>query len=416
MNNNFIKMMGPTRFLIGALIFLFPFIALVTLFGVSLASFTILIASLFFVKRGVAALRLHWHAIRWVVLAFLFNFVFVLLCLWLRAGEELKLLERPSRMLFAVSALMLVLVVKPDRRFLWWGVIAGAIAGALLVGYQRLGLDMFRPGGLINAITFGDLSLLLGLLALTAAVDLRQGGRAVWPAIGAIAGIAGSIMTGTRGAWVALALAAFIFIRYSHVLSSKRVRAVVMLSFALVGATFFVRDTGVAARVDQGVADVTAYFKGGVVYSNLGIRLELWKGAAMLIAEHPLTGQGIDSYRDALARYVQQGRLDPAVLPMPHVHNDALQALVTGGIVGFSIWVGTLAAPFMFFARALADGAGGSKRLLALALGGMLVVASYFSFGLTEVIFWSVKGSMFYALMIFLFMGFCLNAKDNDGK
>ncbi len=416
MNNNFIKMMGPNRFLIGSLVFLFPFLALVTLFGVSLSSFAILIASLFFVKPGVAALRLHWHDIRWVLLAFLFNFLFALLCLALRDGERLSLLERPSRMLFAASALILVLVVKPDRRFLWWGVIGGALAGLALVGYQRLGLDIERPGGLINAITFGDLSLLLGLLSLAAAVDLRKSTGAVWPAIGAIAGIVGSIMTGTRGAWVALGLAAFLFIRYSHVLSSKRVRAVVALSFALVAATYFVRDTGVAQRVDQGVHDVTTYFSGGSAFSNLGIRLELWKGAAMLIAERPLAGHGVQGYRDALGAYVAQGRLDAVVLPMPHVHNDALQALVTGGVVGFALWLATLVAPFLFFARALVPGAHGGKQRFALALAGMLVVASYFSFGLTEVIFWSVKGCLFYALMIFLLMGFCLNAKDTDGK
>jgi O-antigen ligase len=400
----------------GALVFLFPFLSLVTLFGVSLASFTILIASLFFVKRGAAALRLHWHDIRWVVLAFAFNFVFALLCLALRAGEHLSLLEKPSRMLFAVTALMLVLVVKPDRRFLWWGVIAGALAGLPLISYQRVYLDIERPGGLINAITFGDLSLLLGLMALAAAVDLRRSGRAIWPAVGAIAGVTGSIMTGTRGAWVALALAAILFMRYSHVLSSKRVRAAVALSFALVAATYFVRDTGVAQRVDQGLHDIAQYYAGGSAFTNLGIRLELWKGATLLIAEHPLTGQGIDSYQAALARYVAQGRLDPVVLTMQHVHNDALQAMVTGGIVGFALWLATLAAPLLFFARALASDPRGGKQRFALALAGMLVVVSYFSFGLTEVFFWSMKGSMFYALMIFLLMGLCLNAKENDGK
>jgi O-antigen ligase len=44
----------------------------------------------------------------------------------------------------------------------------------------------------------------------------------------------------------------------------------------------------------------------------------------------------------------------------------------------------------------------------------MLVVLSYFSFGLTEVIFWSLKGSMFYALMVFLLMGLCLVAKTRQ--
>jgi len=43
-------------------------------------------------------------------------------------------------------------------------------------------------------------------------------------------------------------------------------------------------------------------------------------------------------------------------------------------------------------------------------------VLSYFSFGLTEVIFWSLKGSMFYALMVFLLMGLCLVAKTRQAK
>jgi O-antigen ligase len=44
-----------------------------------------------------------------------------------------------------------------------------------------------------------------------------------------------------------------------------------------------------------------------------------------------------------------------------------------------------------------------------------LVVTSYMCFGLTEVIFWSMKGSLFYALMVFILMGFCLNAKEKIG-
>jgi O-antigen ligase len=93
-----------------------------------------------------------------------------------------------------------------------------------------------------------------------------------------------------------------------------------------------------------------------------------------------------------------------------------LHAMVTGGLFGLLIWAFTLAAPFIFFARMLSGARDISSELLSLSLAGMLVVVGYFSFGLTEVIFWSVKGSMFYALMIFLLMGFCLNAKGNDGK
>jgi O-antigen ligase len=414
MNNNLIKTWDPRQLLIGVLVFLFPFLSLVTLFGVSLSSFTFFIAALFVLKPGAGAVRRHWREVRWVVLAFLLNFVFALLCLAFRTYEHMGIIEKPFRMLVALSALVLVLVFKPDRRALWWGVIAGAVAAALLVGYQRLELNLDRPGGLINPITFGDLSLLLGLLALAAAVDFRSASRALWPAAGAVAGIVGSIMTGTRGGWVALALVAFLFIKYSHALSSKRVRAVVVLSFALVAGSYFIPQTGVRERVDQGVKDITTYYSGGSAFSNLGIRLELWKGAALLIAEHPLLGQDNDSYKAAMRRYVAEGKLDPVVLPMPHLHNDALQAMVTGGVTGLLVWLATLVAPFLFFARSIATRARTGQ--LALALAGMLVVVAYFSFGLTEVIFWSVKGSLFYALMIFLLMGFCLNAKENDGK
>ena len=50
----------------------------------------------------------------------------------------------------------------------------------------------------------------------------------------------------------------------------------------------------------------------------------------------------------------------------------------------------------------------------------MLVVLAYAAFGLSEVIFWSMKGSLFYALMVFLLMGWCLVGEDagarTDGK
>lgn len=414
MNNKLIRTLGTKQAVAGALVFLLPFLSLVTGFGVSLASFLFLIAACFCLKDGVPALRASWPEVRWVVLAFLFKFLLTLSFFLLRHEAILSMLERPLRMLLAVAALMLVLVVKPDRKTLWWGVIGGAIGALALVGYQRLATGMERPGGLMNAITFGDLSLCLALVSIAAAIDMR-GRQVFWPALGALAGLAGSIMTGTRGGWIALLLAGILMIRYSHVMSSRRVRGLAVALFALVAGTYFVPETGVRDRVQQGVVDITTWVDGGSAFSNVGIRLELWKGACMLIREHPLTGRDNEVYMDDMAAWVKQGELDPVVLPMPHLHNDALQAFVTGGVFGFLAWLATLVAPFRFFSRALRR-AEASKQQFALALAGVLVVASFFGFGLTEVMFYSVKASLFYALMVFLLMGFYLNAKASDGK
>jgi O-antigen ligase len=82
-------------------------------------------------------------------------------------------------------------------------------------------------------------------------------------------------------------------------------------------------------------------------------------------------------------------------------------------VTGFALWLAVMVAPLLFFARALREGRGTPQS--ALALAGILVVTSYMCFGLTEVIFWSMKGSLFYALMVFVLMGFCLNAKEKIG-
>ncbi|MES2298092.1 MAG: O-antigen ligase family protein [Pseudomonadota bacterium] len=416
MNNNSTHIGAPTRDVAAALVLLFPLASLVSAFGIGASTFAFLLAALLLAKPAGAALARHAIDTRAVLLAFALNLLFALLCVALREGGHVSALEKPARMLAALSAMLVVLVVRPDRRRLWWGVAGGALAGALVVAWQRWGLGIERPGALLNAITFGDLSLCLGLVALAGTVDLRGTREAIVPALGALAGLAGSIISGSRGGWVALLLAGLLFVRYSRSLRGRVVGALLALSCVVLAASYLIPQTGVRDRVAEGVNDVRVYFNGGTVKTHVGIRLELWKGALILIRQHPLAGIDVDAYKDEMRVLAQQGRLDPVVLAAPHLHNDALQALVTGGVLGFLAWAATLMAPFVFFARSLGPTGRPGNARFALALAGMLVVLSYFAFGLTEVIFWSVKACDFYALMIFLLMGFCLNAKEDDGQ
>jgi O-antigen ligase len=415
MNNNLNHLPGGARQVwIGALVFLLPALSLITLFGVSLVSFLLLLSALFMFAACRAALARHWHETRLVVSAFLFNFGYALLGYLVRPETTANNLEKPARMLFALSALALVLAVHPPRRALWWGVIAGAVGALVLVAYQRLGLGLGRPGGLINPITFGDIALCLALLAMVAASDFRGRGHLFWPVLGALAGLAAALLTGSRGGLLALPVAAFILARHRHLVPGGRVRALLVAGLALCVAALFVPAVGMQGRMAEGVSDVQAWAGGGSKDSSMGIRLELWKGGAMLAREHPLFGVGPNNLHAHLGQYVGQGRLDAVVLPLPHLHNDVLQVLATGGVVGLAAWLGLLAAPLLFFLRAL-HGSDNARRS-APAFAGLLVVLCYFCFGLTEVIFWSVKGSLFYALMVFLLMGFCLNEKEQIGK
>ena len=411
MNNKFMKMPELQRGLVAAVAFMLPFLSLLTLWGVSLSSFLFLLLALLYFKQSRAALARHWPAVRTVGFAFLIYFLFAVFCLVLRPDVGAGDIEKPARMLLAASALALVIAYRPPRSALWWGVIGGALGGALLVGFQRLALGMDRPGGLLNAITTGDLLVCFGLLALAAAVDQRAGGKTAWPALGAAAGLAGALMTGTRGALVALLPAAILFYLHARGALGGRTRELVAASFALVVAGYAIPQTGAQARVAQGIDDVRSWYAGGSAYTNMGIRMELWKAAAQLVAERPLLGRSLAQAKRDMARRVGEGELDPVVLPAVHFHNDALHVLVTGGLAGLFAWLSILVAPLVFFARSLRSATGES---VAPALAGMLLVTSYLCFGLTEVIFWSVKASLLYALMVFILMGMCLNTQEQE--
>ncbi|WP_296944529.1 O-antigen ligase [uncultured Massilia sp.] len=413
MNSNSTNTREPARIWIGTLAFLLPFLSLVTLFGVSLVSFLFLISALISFKPARDALRRHWPQIRWVVLAFLLHFLFVLACAVLR-GASMGPVEKPARMLFAASALAMVLAARPPRATLWWGAAAGGLAALPFIAWQRLGLGIERPGGLINAITFGDLALLLGLLALVGAIDLRDRPRqALLAGAGALAGIAASLMTGTRGGWLGLLLMGLVLLPRRGMFGTRRGGMLLAGAAVVLAAVWFAPGLGLHARFVEGVDEARDWYAGGQVWTNVGSRLELWKGALMLVEERPLLGRDFEEGRARLAEYARAGTLDPMVLELPHLHNDGLQALATGGVVGFALWAAILAAPLAFFLRRL--GRDMRAPQFAAALAGVVVVLGYMGFGLTEVIFWSMKGSLFYALMVFMLVGFCLNAKEKIG-
>lgn len=407
------------RVAIAAMAACFPVLVLVTGQGASLVSFLFIVGIFFMLPQARAALASHWHETRWVIMAFGLYAAFTLLCFLLRPETPLSTVEKPARMLLAVTAMLMVQAARLPGVVLWRGIIGGALVGAAYIGYLRWMVGIDRPGGFMNAITFGDISVCLGLVSLAWASMMRTARDALWPCIGAVAGLLGAVATGSRGSWLALAAFIVLFVFYRHRIRGKAVRVLALLALALTLGAYLLPQTGLRTRVADVKANIDAYFsEDGNPYTNVGVRLELWKGASLLIAQHPLLGQDFATARNKLKAMAERGELDAEALPPKdfpaHVHNDILQNLVTGGLVGLLAWAGTLVVPFLFFARMFSARQRASRERTALGLAGMLIVSSYFAFGLTEVIFWSVRGSIFYAIMIFMFMGFCLNAEDDE--
>ncbi len=125
----------------------------------------------------------------------------------------------------------------PPSRWGWWsGLIGGGVAVGAIALYERAWLGLARASNGMNAIPFGDISLLLGALSLIALIERGQSREryAAWWACGlalaALGGFSASLLSGTRGGWIALPVLAWLIYRDALRTLSRRARRGIMLA------------------------------------------------------------------------------------------------------------------------------------------------------------------------------------------
>lgn len=151
------------------------------------------------------------ETLAWVAVLALFGCQLVLDAA--RSGVPLARYTAPSLPWWPWLGLMLLLAWHsrtPAVCWWWRGITLGAVLSGLKALHDRLIEEERRAGDLINAIPFGNLSLVLGVLSLLWWLDnLGEGRRGLvvwWAALGAGMGLLGSLLSGTRGGWLTLPL------------------------------------------------------------------------------------------------------------------------------------------------------------------------------------------------------------------
>jgi O-antigen ligase len=391
-------------------LFLLPVMALTTSFGLVLAQFAILLG------LSLASVRAcyvrHFRTIAAILLAFAGYFL-VSLWRYLAYEQGVSTLDGPSRLLFGLSCIGFVVALRPSWRLFCIGLCLGVIGAGLLALVQRLVVGMERVDGYTHhPITFGDLALAMGLLAWCSRAVLRQTRWAVFPWLALAAGMLVSILSASRGGWLALPLVLWPMLRYG--IQSDQAKTwllaclVVMLMLVL---AYILPFTGVAHRIAEAVSDVQAYMAHNDATTSVGIRLELWKASWRMFLDHPWVGVGRKEFDVALLQLAQQGFLQQSpALTYSSSHNDALHFLATGGLLDFSCLLMMYAAPLLFFIRILRQAPSSAQNP---ALMGLVLVLCFIGFGLTDVMFWLMRPKVFYIMMICTLVGFCLVEKES---
>jgi O-antigen ligase len=281
-------------------------------------------------------------------------------------------------------------LLAPWQASWWWGLgLTGVITGAWAL-WQRGPLGVSRADGLdpMHAILYGNLSLLAGVCCLAGLAwawsQPRRRPWVAWLLAGALGGLLASLLSGSRGGWVALPVAAWLLYRlWWRRWPVRRQWGLGLVAAGLLALVVALPQSGVQGRVAVAVAEVQAYLAGDA-RGSVGTRLEIYRGSAALIAERPLLGHGHQGYRDGMRQQVEEGRLIASVARHWHAHNDPLDAWVRRGLPGLLIVLGLYLVPLWAVMRALPGAHGGAR---SLALAGLMLPVMFFDFGLSYAFF-----------------------------
>ncbi len=324
---------------------------------------------------------------RWFLLALLLFGLHLMLDAW-RSGAPVGH-QTASTLPWWPLAAALVLVawrrLPPVGVALWWGAAFGALAacGIVLVRWLALGVDRVHVPG-INAIPFGNLSLMLGVLSLVWALRLSQ--MPLLFGVAALAGLVVSLLSGTRGGWVTLPVVAVVLflcqgaeIRRLWSAWSLQTRLLAVAGVVLVAA-FAVWQA--LPRAVALVEDLRGYLHQGVTRTSVGLRLDMWHAAWTLFLQKPLLGWGEGAMMPELRRLIAAGELNEQARYFGfQLHSDVLDTLARRGLLGLITLLLMYAVPLAGFVRRLKCG---DVEVRMFALAGTLVVLMFAGFGLTQ--------------------------------
>jgi O-antigen ligase len=273
--------------------------------------------------------------------------------------------------------------------------------GLMAVHMHVLNLDRgINPNGFLGTIPQTSLSIILAMVALQCWVApdgiLRS---RVAPAVLLAIAFSVPLLSQTRsGLGVALALGIVLWL----LLPRKNVRVLLgSVGAAAIVMVVVMTNSTLWSRGDQTVAEIERYMsEDHFVSTSTTTRLELWRFAGKMFAEHPLLGVGNHNFADTLAGYKSTGQT-PAELGMfTHPHNDVLKFAAEGGLLGAAailmLYLAPLTAAWKRYRRR-PSAASPALPLLVLCSGFILA-------GMVDVVLAWRPTIMFYGLAISLLL------------
>lgn len=357
--------------------------------------------------------RSTWWGARWVIIACLLRLIYDICNV---ASHRLGWapLDLPSQTL-PFLALAAVFALPIDRRILALGFGLTSLTLGIVCFYQHYLLGIERPYGLNGgdwaAIEFAMYLLIMVLLSLLEALrsDVTWLMRAFYSVAAAI-GLAGAILTQSRGPLLAFAPICSILLIWQGWQSRHWRRALIALGLVIIGMLIVTASLQREmlerfSAVQRELATSSSLHTHGAIRE----RLEMWRLSWRAFTEHPLAGLGLDQFGPYVQAQASQGKASLAIAGYVHPHSEYFESLVAGGLPALLVLLAFLCLPLAFF---LSHSRCSDETVRHTAAAGAMTVTMFALCGFSDNVFYR---AMPHSLYLFLVLGFAVDICRRTG-
>lgn len=297
-----------------------------------------------------------------------------------------------------------------------WGLMAGVIGGtgnlvwASWPHLTRPHMDQYTTVGFSNILL---LLTILVLFSLGWQLSRFKKTEQLLKLTIVVIGLFGVIIANTRSSWVAMPLFIVIgLILIARFISGWRLLLAGIVAVAITAGAFFANPS-LVGRANLAVKEyVDCRTTTPIADTSVCIRIQLWRASWHMFKANPLLANaGAAGFEEKLAELHKKGIVSELTSKeFGEPHNDLFFALANYGLMGLLAFLLMYGVPALMFAWRLQTRFPQEVRVAAAM--GLAVCAGFVAFGLTEVMFRSMRMLSFYAVLV----AWLLASSEPDGR
>jgi len=323
--------------------------------------------------------------------------------------EKFKALDYPMRWLLLIPVFLLFRRYLLDWRSVAVGISLGAIIATGIAHYQVYFLGVSRAWGASSGqISFAEIMVTVDLLLWMFMIYAWDRGHKILSAYFLIASLVafyGSLLSVTRGAWLAYVVMIVVWVVYTIGKSFKNIKYLfttpVLLRLLFAGFVFWgVSQTDQYKHIEERTSSSINNFSKGGFESVDKTRASIVEDSIKIVKQYPI-GIGTDNF-DSIK--VQSSLMTEKGYRFGHAHNELLTVAVENGIHGLvSLMAIILFAMNMFWKKLKSS----NELARVYAASGLMLVISYMIFGQTNAVFSHHDTLIFFIFFLYFFLAQC---------